>query len=98
MKEIIRTAKANEELLKQRFQNDRFIDDMLETLHRAKGLAGFIGDAACLSQGPDPYHEIDLKNLERTVNTLELEIKDAIVILNDYWQQQSYARRAHDEQ
>ncbi len=86
MSEVTRTKKANQTLINQRFQDDSFIDEMLTVLHKAEGIAGFIGDAACLAQGPTPYHEIDYENLEKVVKVLQLEIKDAIVILHDYWQ------------
>ncbi len=85
MDDEYRTEKANNDLLAQRFPDKSFIDDVLSTLSRAEGMVGLIGDAATLAQDPLPSHVISMENLERTIREIEMTIKDAAIIINDYW-------------
>jgi len=83
MNVIPRTEEATEKLLKHRFPDDFILDDACFALQRAKGMIGLIGDVACMGMGPAPYHEVNLNNIERTAKEAEMNIKDAIIMIED---------------
>jgi len=87
MSTITRTQEAINKLSEHRHDGES-LESIHTCLRRAAGIAGFVGDIACASQGPSAYHEINFENLEHTTKALELELQDAIIILEDYWHQQ----------
>ena len=72
---------TNLELANSRYGFD-YMDSMEDALRRAQGLAGMLVDTAILAQNPQAGHEINPLHLEHTVKALELEISDALTLIN----------------
>lgn len=80
-----RTEQASREILEQHFPDGCFIDDMLNTLSRAQGMAGLIADTATLAHEREFDYDVNMDNVRIGIREVEMKIKEAVIILNDYW-------------
>ena len=75
------SQKTNQELASSRYGHD-YMESVEDALRRAQGIAGLLIDSAIMAQNPQAGHEIHALHLEHTVKSLELEISDALILVN----------------
>lgn len=78
------SEKAQQELLKSRYGHGYF-DLMLNCLERAEGIAGLISHVSSLGTLEGVNNGTSSVNIYQAASVLEQEIKDAKVILNDFY-------------
>ena len=77
-----KTEEAGKKLLAERYQEST-IDAIDDCLDRADGMAGLIANVAALNNN-GVFHT-NPKHIEHTARALQMEIKDAIIMLNDFY-------------
>lgn len=76
-----RTEQANQNLLEERYRGAN-IDTIDNCLARAEGMAGLLADVSALSHAS--HYQANPEHLEYTARALQMEIKDAIIMINDF--------------
>lgn len=72
---------TNLELANSRY-GFNYMESMEDALRRAQGLAGMLVDTAILAQNPEARHEIHPLHLEHTAKVLQLEVSDALMLID----------------
>lgn len=84
------TEEANKKLLTERYYSS-ILDGIENSLIRAKGISGLLVDVAVLIGDPNARHDPNPSHIEHTSRALQLEINDALTLLNDLYEQERVA-------
>lgn len=92
-----KTDTAKKLLIENRHSQDEFFDGMTDCLLRANGITSVLIDLALISQ--DDNQQLNPKNVEQAMRSARLEIEDALIILDDFFEQYraELHKDVHDE-